>query len=86
MHKLTLILAAAVALAFAVPVITSAQALEGKVVVKSGERHEGRHHRKIVVIKHRSHYAHERHHRKVVVIKHRGHREHERHARRGDYH
>jgi hypothetical protein len=55
MRKLILIVTAAAAVGFTIPVITSAQAEEGKIVIKSGDRgeHRGwnRGHRKVVVIK-----------------------------------
>ena len=59
MRKLVLILSAAAAVGFALPVI-SAQAEEGRVVIKTGERREhnrdwNRGHRKVVIINHREH-------------------------------
>ena len=55
MRKLVLIITAVTAVGFTIPVITSAQAEEGRVVIKSGDRgeHRGwdRGHRKVVVIK-----------------------------------
>ncbi len=55
MRKLVLIITAVAAVGFTIPVITSAQAEEGKIVIKSGDRgeHRGwdRGHRKVVVIK-----------------------------------
>jgi hypothetical protein len=55
MRKLILIVTAAAAVGFTIPVITSAQAEEGRVVIKSGDRgeHRGwnRGHRKVVGIK-----------------------------------
>lgn len=62
MRKLILILCAGAAVGLTLPVV-SAQAEEGKVVIKTGE---GRHHRHM-----------DRDHRKVVIIKHRRHRHHD---------
>ena len=42
MRKLILIVTAAAAVGFTIPVITSAQAEEGRVVIKSGDRGEHR--------------------------------------------
>jgi hypothetical protein len=55
MRKLVLILSAAAAVGFSLPVVTAAQAEDAKVVIKSGDhaRHWNRGHRKVVVIKHR---------------------------------
>ena len=78
MRKLVLILSAAAAVGFALPVI-SAQAVEGNVVVRTSEhrdhdRHFNRGHRKVVVIQrdhdrgyHRGWRNH--HHDAKVIIK-----------------
>ena len=54
MRKLVLIAAAVAAVGFTIPVISSAQARDGTVVIKSGDRgeHRGwnRGHRKVVII------------------------------------
>ena len=52
MRKLVLVLSAAAAVGFALPVVTAAQAEEAKVVIKSGHHrhHSDRGHRKVVAI------------------------------------
>jgi hypothetical protein len=76
MRKLVLILSAAAAVGFALPVVTSAHA-EDKVVIKSGgdhPRHWNRGHRKVVVVKERRHEGWRRHHAegsKKIIIRHR---------------
>jgi hypothetical protein len=76
MRKLVLVLAAAAAVGFTLPVI-SAQAEEGKVVIKTGER--GGHHRhwnrgnkKVFIIKNRGHEGWRRHHARgsKVILRH----------------
>ena len=75
MRKLVLILAAAVAVGFTLPVI-SAQAEEGKVVIKTGDRDHHRHmnrgHKKVVIIKERRHDGWRRHHARGsrVIVRH----------------
>ena len=61
MRKLIFILSAAATVGFTVPVV-SAQAEEGKIVIKEGREH------------HR-HWDRDRDHRKVVVIRHHRHRD-----------
>ena len=77
MRKIAIAIAALAAVGIAMPLTTSARAVESKVVIKEGERHHHRHHHAKIVIKEGDRHHHRdmhRHHKKIVLIKH--HRRH----------